>query len=205
MNRTIRHQLQQAYNASIEERDSVALEDWKVAERQAFLDLLLKEGRHTLLEVGAGTGLHGAFFQAAGLEVTSTDLAAGMVDACRSKGLNAHQMDLMSINFPDESFDAVFALNCLLHIPRKDLDTVLVNLRRMIRPGGLLFWGQYGGDNHEGTLPHDNYVPKRFFSLLSDESYLAAGKPYFELLDFHTVKVRRGDEKFQSGTWRKPA
>ncbi|HJT55010.1 MAG TPA: hypothetical protein VJ761_00835 [Ktedonobacteraceae bacterium] len=47
--------LRMAYSReSASERDRMGKEDWKVAERQQFLDLLKQEGKQTLLEIGAG-------------------------------------------------------------------------------------------------------------------------------------------------------
>ena len=40
-----------------------------------------------MLEIGAGTGIHGLFFQQNELAVVSTDLSAEMVRLCRAKGL----------------------------------------------------------------------------------------------------------------------
>jgi hypothetical protein len=40
-----------------------------------------------------------------------------MVARCRDKGLDAQVMDFSQLNFPAQSFDAVHAMNCLLHVP----------------------------------------------------------------------------------------
>ena len=54
--------LQQSYNATEAiERDKGEKATWKIAERQHFLALLQKEGKTTLLEVGAGTGTDSKF------------------------------------------------------------------------------------------------------------------------------------------------
>ena len=86
------------------------------------------ENRTRLLEIGAGTGTHGLYFQEGGLEVVSTDLSAAMVEACRAKGLEAIQADFLNLPFEAE-FDIVFGLNCLLHVPQEGLHEVLVRRR----------------------------------------------------------------------------
>ena len=56
--------LQQSYNATKAiERDKGEKAAWKVAERQHFLALLQKEGKTTLLEVGAGQGRIANFYK----------------------------------------------------------------------------------------------------------------------------------------------
>lgn len=197
----IRKTLQEAYDAKVDERDSAAVEPWKASERTAFLERLQPESK--LLEVGAATGMHGAFFKENGLQVVSTDLSQAMVEACRNKGIEAYQMDFLSLDFADDTFDAIFALNCFLHVPGSQLSEVLENMKRLLRQGGLLYWGQYGGNRFEGSYDWDKYVPKRFFSTLSDEDMTELGSKHFELLDFHIIHVARDFEHFQSGTWQK--
>src|SRR6202011_916545 len=79
-------------------RDKSPIQEWKLIERQHFLDLLLEERKETLLEVGAGTGKDSKFFQEHGLQVTCTDLSPAMIELCRQKGLNAYEMDFLSLS-----------------------------------------------------------------------------------------------------------
>lgn len=122
-----------------EERDQAEKEWWKVEERQHFLSLLQQEEKGKLLEVGAGTGTDSLFFQENGLEVVCTDLSPDMVALCREKGLNAYVMDFLSLDFLPASFDAIYALNCLLHVPTLALPKVLQKLRDLLRMEGLFF------------------------------------------------------------------
>ena|SRR5215469_12967245 len=51
--RQVTTHLRRAYSReSASSRDQTGKEDWKVAERQQFLDLLQREGKKTLLEIG---------------------------------------------------------------------------------------------------------------------------------------------------------
>src|SRR5690606_3962913 len=106
------------------------------------------------------------YFQENGLEVVAVDLSPAMVALCREKGLEAHVMDFLRLDFPPGSFDAVYALNCLLHVPDRDLPAVLEAIRAVLRPGGLFFLGVYGGGalTGEGSYDHDDHNPPRFFS-----------------------------------------
>jgi ubiquinone/menaquinone biosynthesis C-methylase UbiE len=200
----VKESLRCAYDLKVEERDSFETKSWKIQLRNDFLNLLKNESKSKLLEVGAGTGVHGSFFDRSGLQVVSTDLSLAMVEACRAKGLEASQMDFQSLDFDDETFDAVFALNCFLHVPSDDLAEVLEAMHRVLKPGGLLYWGQYGGKDYQGHLDNDNYEPKRFFSFLSDESMRLAADKHFNSVSFEVLDVSRDvDEQFQSSTWRR--
>ena len=79
-----------------------------------------------LLEIGAGPGHHAKFFQDNGIAVKCIDLSPKMVKLCIDKGLDAQEMDFSRLTFSNDSFDAVWALNCLLHVPKVELPGVLV-------------------------------------------------------------------------------
>lgn len=188
-----------AYDRAVEERENKPVLPWKIEERRRFLDLLRQEQKTMLLEIGAGTGRDSLFFQAQGLQVTCTDLSLAMVQHCRQKGLNAQVMDFRHLDFPAESFDAVYALNCLLHVPNSDLPAVLQQIHRVLKRGGLMFLGVYGGIAHEGQLPNDTYEPKRFFSSRTDEQIQAMVQSYFQIVSFKAIPLpEEQDEHFQS-------
>jgi SAM-dependent methyltransferase len=195
--------LRAAYDAGAAWRDGFTKEPWKLAERQAFLERLAPGTR--LLEIGAGTGQDSAYFQEEGFAVVAADLSAAMVGHCRAKGIEAHVMDFLHLDFPAGSFDAVFAMNCLLHVPNHDLPAVLTAVRAVLRPGGLFFVGVYGGnESAEGPIDDDEHVPPRFFSWRTDEQLLGfATNARFDVVDFHPVDTGRG-YRFQSLTLRRP-
>ncbi len=197
--------LRSAYShESAEQRDNAEKEAWKVVERQRFLDLLHQEGKAALLEVGAGTGHDGLFFQDSGLKVVCTDLSPAMVSLCRAKGLEAYVMDFMHLDFPPASFDAIYALNCLLHVPTRDLPAVLQKLRDLLYPGGLFFLGVYGGMEKEGVNENDYHIPPRFFAYHTDEFMRQVTAPIFDLLSFKAIAPPNRTMHFQSMTLRRP-
>ena len=195
--------LKQAYNNFAEHRDQTDLAPWKQAERMQFLARMQQENRRTLLEIGAGPGRDSLYFQQNGLNVTAIDFSEEMVRLCRNKGLQAYVMDFYRLDFPHESFDAVFALNCLLHVPKAQLDLVFQQIRKVLKPKGLFFLGLYGGKSFEGIWGNDTYEPKRFFSLYEDAAILGVVQQWFHLEDFHTVNLGEGTPHFQSILLRK--
>jgi SAM-dependent methyltransferase len=204
--------LRKAYDARADWRDGRTKDPWKLAERKAFRDRLATGAR--VLEIGAGTGQDSAFFKEGGFEVVATDLSPAMVEHCRSKGVEAHVMDFLHLSFPAGSFDAAYAMNCLLHVPNRDLPAVLEAVRVVLRPGGLFFVGVYGASEGAGTTVgaegpvDDDYDPPRFFSWRTDEQLLGFATASFEVVDFHPVEISEGDGeeyRFQSLTLRRPA
>jgi len=199
----IKTRLIEAYNRYARDRDSKELDPWKIQERDRFLDLLKKERKKTILEIGAGTGKISRFFKDNGFRVITTDMSSEMVSLCREKQLPACVMDFCSIGFPEESFDAVWALNCLLHVPRKELPEVLKGIRDVLKPEGLLYMGVYGGPDFEGIWEDDYYRPKRFFSFYPDQQIQEIVARFFQILCFRGIAVGEGKNHFQSMILRK--
>lgn len=196
--------LRAAYDAGAERREASGKSPWKLAEREAFLGRLKEHGLGRLLEIGAGTGQDSLYFHENGLEVVAVDLSPAMVAHCREKGLDAQVMDFLGLDFPPGSFDAVYALNCLLHVPNGDFPAVLNTIHTLLRPGGLFFVGVYGGGplQEEGFFEEDDHDPPRFFSFRSDEQLREfADAAAFDIVDFHVVGA--GESRFQSLTLRR--
>lgn len=193
--------LRVAYDGGAATRDGAPKTGWKLAERAAFLDRV-SAGR--LLEIGAGTGEDSLFFTQGGLDVLAIDLSAEMVARSRAKGLDARVMSFSDLDLDAGSFDAVYAMNCLLHVPNADLPAVLSGIRTVLKPGGLLFIGVYGGTGHEGPIEGDKHVPPRFFSFRTDDQIQELVREFFEIVDFHLVDSGP-DLHFQSLTLRRPS
>ena len=173
------HHLRYAYNGSANERNESVLAPWKLTERRRVLDMFRKHNAQRLLEIGAGTGKDAAFFRDGGLDVVCTDLSPEMVRHCRAKGLTVHGMDFLNLDFPQASFDAVYALNCLLHVPKRDLQAVLERVRFVLKPGGLMMLiAPSGGYEHRFPLDCWRYYTDGMRALTA---YLR-----FELIDAYT-------------------
>lgn len=183
--------LRQSYDKTAVQRDQKGIADWKAAEREEFLIRLKEEKKETLLEIGAGPGRDSKFFQDNGLTVTCTDLSPEMVRLCQAKGLDAHVMDFAHLDFPIHSFDAIFALNCLLHVPKADLPAILHILHNLLKPDGLFYMGVYGGIDSEGLWEEDIQQPKRFFSFYTDEQMEEVVSKLFTVLSFKRIIVEQ--------------
>jgi SAM-dependent methyltransferase len=201
--RQVTASLRQAYGAtSAAERDGRPKEAFKVDERRRFLDLLRSRDAATLLEVGAGTGHDSLYFLEQGLQVLCTDLSPAMVELCRAKGLSARVADFLALGVSPASFDAVYALNCLLHVPSPDLSRVLEAISEVLVPGGLLYVGTWGGTDEEGPVRDDHHPVAPFFAFRSDQWMSQALAARFQVLSFRTFDT--GGNHFQSFVLQKP-
>jgi SAM-dependent methyltransferase len=193
------------YNKQAEERNKGEMADWKAVERAHFLSLLQSENKQTLLEIGAGHGRDGLFFKAQGLQVTCIDLSPKMVELCQQKGVEARVMDMVHLDFEHTSFDAVYALNSFLHLPKDKFLVALKNVCGVLHLAGLFFLGIYGGFDFAGIWEKDFYTPKRFFSFHSDENLKRILANTFEVLYFKRIELEEGELSFQSAILRKHA
>jgi SAM-dependent methyltransferase len=197
--------LRQAYDRRVEERAVRPAPEWETAERDIFLEVLRAERTVSLLELGAATGSDAAVFKTRGLDVVCVDLSPQMVERCRARGLVAHVMDVADLRLPPDSFGAVYAMNCLVHVPKLQLRGALAGIRRVIRPGGLFYLGLYGGREFEGVWDDDDFEPKRFFCHHRDEDLRSLVGEFFTLESFRRVPHGWRGLHFQSLILRKPS
>jgi ubiquinone/menaquinone biosynthesis C-methylase UbiE len=100
------------------------------------------EGRSGL-EFGCGTGLLGFALQPHLGRVTLADTSRGMLEVLQEKiaargveNMVPMERDLTEGPLPDETYDLVFTLMTLHHVP--DTDGILARFHALLRPGGQL-------------------------------------------------------------------
>lgn len=98
-----------------------------------------------LLDLGCGAGENSVYFAQRGARCVASDYSPGMVDvALKLAAANHVQIDgkvinAMAIDYPDNTFDIIYASNLLHHIP--DPKRTLAEMHRVLKPGGkACFW-----------------------------------------------------------------
>ncbi|MCL2923830.1 MAG: class I SAM-dependent methyltransferase [Trichodesmium sp. MAG_R04] len=98
-----------------------------------------------LLDLGCGAGENSVYFAKKGARCLATDYSSGMVDvavnlaAKNSVKVEGKVMDAMALEFPDNTFDFVYASNLLHHLPNPRL--TIREMHRVLKPGGkACFW-----------------------------------------------------------------
>jgi trans-aconitate methyltransferase len=114
---------------------------------EPVLELLAPTPGERILDLGCGDGRLTERIAAAGAEVVAVDASPAMVEAARSRGLDARVMSADALDF-DAEFDAVFS-NAVLHwvlAPHK----AIAGIHRALRPSGR-FVAEFGG---AGNVAH---------------------------------------------------
>ena len=92
-----------------------------------------------ILELGCGAGEASVYFAKQGAEVTATDLSAGMLEVVQKVAakhgvkVSIKQAVSSRLDFPDNSFDIVYAANLLHHV---EIEPTLAEAARVLKPGG---------------------------------------------------------------------
>lgn len=98
-----------------------------------------------LLDLGCGAGENSVYFAKKGARCVASDYSPGMVEVAvklaETNGvkIEGKVMDAMALEFPDNTFDVVYASNLLHHLPNPKL--AIREMHRVLKPGGkACFW-----------------------------------------------------------------
>ena len=127
-----------------------------------------------VLDLGCGPGRDSRYLGSCGLFVIGIDYASSMISFARRqhsslKNVKFYKMDMHKLDFPDESFDGVWASASLLHIPKKELLAVLREIHRVIRKKGILYVHVKKGRGERMLLDTGKYSKpvKRLFTFFT--------------------------------------
>ncbi len=148
----------------------------------------------SILELGCGAGGDTAEMLARGFDVRPTDGSPEMAGVA-SKHLGRMVETLLFHDLDEvETYDAVWANACLLHVPRPELADVLARIWRALKPAGY-FFASYKEGEADGRDTLDRYYNYPSPDWLR-ATYAEAGR--WSALSIETGEVVGFDDKMAS-------
>ncbi len=114
---------------------------YKPLDRQLLdrLALSVEEGG-MICDMGCGPGHVARYLHERGAPVVGVDLSASMIAQARQLNpeIEFFQGNMLALKVADETWAGIAAFYSIIHIPREEVVTALHELKRVLRPGGLL-------------------------------------------------------------------
>lgn len=154
--------------------------DWVNDERILGLmidDLIEREECPKILDLGAGTGAVAKYIlkKNAGSDLVAVDICENMLDKISDSRIKKICTDVRKLPFEDMSFDFIVSRQCLHYV--EDLDQVLSEVSRVLKPGGIFVLAQIVPCNQETATDWEDVTrvrqPLRLWFYTSEEWDLA--------------------------------
>jgi SAM-dependent methyltransferase len=164
--------------------EDYATEFFHELDRKPFDRELLDEfaesvrGKGVVCELGCGPGQIARYLKDRGVEIRGIDLSAEMVKVAGrlNPDITFSRGDLLALDLEDSSIAAMVLFYAIIHIKREEVTRAFEEIRRVLVPGGTLFFSFHGG---EGELHrHEWYgqavsIDFRLFQPTEMAAYLA--------------------------------
>jgi ubiquinone/menaquinone biosynthesis C-methylase UbiE len=112
-----------------------------------FAGQIEKNGK--VLDIGCcSTAQQARFLKNRGFQVISIDLSAECIASVKHRfpGIDFRQMDMLQMNFDNESFSAINAFYSIIHIPDEKLDQLFYDFNRILKLHGKIAIAVHAGD-----------------------------------------------------------
>ncbi|NHJ04890.1 MAG: class I SAM-dependent methyltransferase [Candidatus Heimdallarchaeota archaeon] len=149
-----------------------------------------------VLDVGSGSGEPVAkFLVEKGINVTGIDISKNMVELAQKNVPQATfiQMDMLTLNFEENSFDGIICVYSLWHVPKKEHTQIYKAFHRILKPNGLLVINT-GIRESEGMsdffgepMLWSNHDPKTTLKLVKEAGFT---------VDFEGILERGGEYQY---------
>jgi ubiquinone/menaquinone biosynthesis C-methylase UbiE len=143
---------------------------WNELEGKPFDQIILRwfatqiPAGETVLEIGCGPGEVSGYLQRFGVTCLGTDISTQMIEAARAyfPEVQFEVQDFFRLEYADDTFCGVVGFYAIVNLVLEEVQAVLVEVQRVLKPGGLFLLsfhideGQERADvehffNHEGN------------------------------------------------------
>jgi SAM-dependent methyltransferase len=101
-----------------------------------------------ICDLGCGPGQIARYLHRHGVDTLGVDLSPNMVAEAQrlNPGIPFHQGDMLALPDADDSWGGIAAFYCIIHIPRAQVVDALREMKRVLKPGGVLLVTFHIGD-----------------------------------------------------------
>jgi ubiquinone/menaquinone biosynthesis C-methylase UbiE len=147
-----------------------------------------------VLDIGCGAGDQMALWREVGLNVQGVDISPHAAVEGRKRGLEIFTGEVWDAGYADESFDIVYANQVIEHT--RDTHATLGEIRRILKPGGVLIAGVPNTDNHLLGLFKSNWaflqVPQHFLHFTPVSLRATLVQDGFTIREVYTITPAAG-------------
>ena len=93
-----------------------------------------------ICDLGCGPGQIARYLHRNGVKTLGVDLSLNMISEAQrlNPEIHFHQGNMLSLPDVDNSWGGIAAFYCIIHIPRPQIVDALSEMKRVLKPGGLL-------------------------------------------------------------------
>ena len=148
------------------------------------LDRLVREVQDLgqICDLGCGPGQIARYLHRQGIKTLGVDLSPKMVAEAQrlNPEIHFHQGDMLSLPDAENSWGGIAAFYCIIHIPRAQVVDALREMRRVLKPGGMLLVTFHIGEEIKHTdewwekpvnLDFAFYLPEQMETWLKDAGF----------------------------------
>lgn len=125
-----------------------------------------------ILDLGSGPGRDSRYLAARGFSVVAADFSLEMLRIGRSEEVAQVQADMVQLPFRSNTFAGAWVCGSLLHLPSCNHDRALVELLRVLAPGGLAAVSMKAGKG-EGWTEGRSIKRQRWFTLVDPTEFVS--------------------------------
>ncbi len=172
-----------------------------------------------LLEIGCGPGANVWYAAREGFKVSGIDGSATAIAQAKARltqeGLVADLRvgDISQLPFADETFDAVADNECLAHNSRSALTGILAQVKRVLKPQGLLYSRTFTDDVYKGKdveqvgerefnrSSDGPFGGRGFFRLSNEADITALYGPFFKIISVDRIDYTMNNKSIKISEW----
>jgi SAM-dependent methyltransferase len=101
-----------------------------------------------ICDLGCGPGQIARYFHRIGVDTLGVDLSPKMISEAQmlNPEIPFHQGNILALPDLDNSWGGITAFYCIIHIPRDKVVVALREMKRVLKPGGILLVAFHIGD-----------------------------------------------------------